>query len=161
MAFCSKCGAQINDGAKFCPKCGQPTNVVSQQQENQSQQVDDSFGAKIKRFRNSKWNWAAACVLFAAFIGIKTCDTDIDVTDPVDVYNEVASAVTDMEKKGYDDGYQSGFADTFRQLENVDDYSRTSFVMEFGAPKTQEEKELLKTYMENFKKGFIDGMNAR
>lgn len=22
MAFCSKCGAQLNDDAKFCPKCG-------------------------------------------------------------------------------------------------------------------------------------------
>lgn len=24
MTFCSKCGAQINDGTKFCPKCGTP-----------------------------------------------------------------------------------------------------------------------------------------
>lgn len=24
MAFCSKCGIQIQDGAKFCPKCGNP-----------------------------------------------------------------------------------------------------------------------------------------
>ena len=23
MAFCKKCGAQLNEGAKFCPKCGQ------------------------------------------------------------------------------------------------------------------------------------------
>lgn len=22
MAFCAKCGTQVNDGAKFCPKCG-------------------------------------------------------------------------------------------------------------------------------------------
>ncbi len=25
MAFCGKCGTQIEDGVKFCPKCGQPT----------------------------------------------------------------------------------------------------------------------------------------
>lgn len=24
MAFCTKCGAQINNGSKFCPKCGTP-----------------------------------------------------------------------------------------------------------------------------------------
>ena len=24
MAFCTKCGAQIDDGSKFCPKCGTP-----------------------------------------------------------------------------------------------------------------------------------------
>lgn len=35
MEFCSKCGTQINDGAKFCPKCGQPTSEVSNFQ-NQS-----------------------------------------------------------------------------------------------------------------------------
>lgn len=32
MAFCSKCGTEFNDGAQFCPKCGQPTNAASQQQ---------------------------------------------------------------------------------------------------------------------------------
>lgn len=31
MAFCSKCGAQINEGAQFCPKCGQPINAARQQ----------------------------------------------------------------------------------------------------------------------------------
>lgn len=25
MAYCSKCGTQLSDGAKFCPKCGNPT----------------------------------------------------------------------------------------------------------------------------------------
>lgn len=25
MAFCSKCGTQLSDGAKFCPNCGNPT----------------------------------------------------------------------------------------------------------------------------------------
>lgn len=37
MAFCSKCGAQINDNAQFCPKCGQPNKVAQQQQVNQFQ----------------------------------------------------------------------------------------------------------------------------
>ena len=25
MAFCGKCGQQVNDGVKFCPACGAPT----------------------------------------------------------------------------------------------------------------------------------------
>lgn len=25
MAFCSKCGAEIDEGAKFCPNCGEAT----------------------------------------------------------------------------------------------------------------------------------------
>ena len=24
MAYCNKCGTQLSDGAKFCPKCGAP-----------------------------------------------------------------------------------------------------------------------------------------
>ena len=27
MAFCNKCGAQVNDGSKFCPKCGTPVQA--------------------------------------------------------------------------------------------------------------------------------------
>jgi hypothetical protein len=41
MAFCGNCGTQLNDGAKFCPKCGQTVgggSSVPQQQVNQSQQ---------------------------------------------------------------------------------------------------------------------------
>lgn len=39
MAFCSKCGSQLPDGAKFCENCGnavfQPANNYSQQNYNQ------------------------------------------------------------------------------------------------------------------------------
>lgn len=31
MAFCSKCGTQLNDGAKFCPKCGNPTGSTQKE----------------------------------------------------------------------------------------------------------------------------------
>lgn len=29
MAYCSKCGTEISDGAKFCPKCGTNVEVIS------------------------------------------------------------------------------------------------------------------------------------
>lgn len=29
MAFCKNCGTQIQDGAKFCPKCGETTQTQS------------------------------------------------------------------------------------------------------------------------------------
>ena len=41
MAFCGNCGAQLNEGAKFCPKCGQiveDISPVTQQQEDYSYQ---------------------------------------------------------------------------------------------------------------------------
>lgn len=32
METCKYCGNQVNDGTKFCPKCGQPINGEPQQQ---------------------------------------------------------------------------------------------------------------------------------
>lgn len=37
MAFCSKCGTQIPDDAKFCPACGNVNNVVPQNNSNDEQ----------------------------------------------------------------------------------------------------------------------------
>ena len=37
MAFCGKCGAQLNDGAKFCPSCGAPTGSEHAQQQTYQQ----------------------------------------------------------------------------------------------------------------------------
>ena len=42
MAFCSKCGTQINDGAKFCPKCGQPTSEANNVQNSGNIESSDS-----------------------------------------------------------------------------------------------------------------------
>ncbi len=30
MAFCGKCGQQVNEGVKFCPSCGAPMDVARQ-----------------------------------------------------------------------------------------------------------------------------------
>ena len=32
MAFCKNCGNQVNEGVKFCPKCGQPIEAQPVQQ---------------------------------------------------------------------------------------------------------------------------------
>ena len=37
MAFCSKCGAQMNDGSAFCPSCGAATQAQQQQQQQYQQ----------------------------------------------------------------------------------------------------------------------------
>ena len=29
MAFCSKCGSQVNDGVAFCPQCGAPVGAAA------------------------------------------------------------------------------------------------------------------------------------
>ena len=29
MAFCGKCGQQVNEGVRFCPACGSPMQIVA------------------------------------------------------------------------------------------------------------------------------------
>ena len=55
MAFCGNCGIEINDDAKFCPKCGIVKN------ENQEQQDSNR-----KRFSKS---WIAAFAVLTILIG--------------------------------------------------------------------------------------------
>lgn len=38
MAFCGKCGTQVNDGTKFCPSCGATIEAPAQQQAQQQAQ---------------------------------------------------------------------------------------------------------------------------
>ena len=38
MAFCNKCGAQIGDGATFCPSCGAPSGNTQQGYQQQGYQ---------------------------------------------------------------------------------------------------------------------------
>ena len=61
MAFCSKCGAEIYDGANFCPKCGQHSYAASQQQVNHFQQ---QFFAQHKQDEEMKTRQKVFCVLF-------------------------------------------------------------------------------------------------
>lgn len=51
MAFCSKCGAQLQDGEKFCSACGAPVEAAAPQQEASNGQVDVS--KKVQDFMNS------------------------------------------------------------------------------------------------------------
>ena len=43
MAFCGKCGTQIQDGAKFCPSCG----AVGQEQTQTQAQINDVEANRI------------------------------------------------------------------------------------------------------------------
>lgn len=59
MAFCGNCGTQLNDGAKFCPKCGQPTSEVSNvQNQSANSNFDSEPEEQIKTWQK------IVCVLF-------------------------------------------------------------------------------------------------
>jgi len=46
MAFCSKCGQQVNDGVKFCPACGNPM-------ESTQSTAADNIGSKLSDLNNT------------------------------------------------------------------------------------------------------------
>lgn len=48
MAFCSKCGAELEEGAKFCPLCGEATRA-----QNTAESVADTVKEKFNEFNNT------------------------------------------------------------------------------------------------------------
>ncbi len=57
MAFCAKCGTQIESDAKFCPACGTPVGAPSGTQGRAYQQAGGNARAQVEatfeRFKNS------------------------------------------------------------------------------------------------------------
>lgn len=81
--YCRNCGYQLNDGAKFCPKCGMPVeNQVSQDQTNvfETKEEDNLLekrdGNTPRRNSRKIWKTAAvvAAVVLAAGVGYKIYD---------------------------------------------------------------------------------------
>jgi len=65
MAFCGKCGQQVNEGVRFCPACGSPMQIVAAEPNRQQtpppvQPTDAESMAKANRHgrcleRQIKW----------------------------------------------------------------------------------------------------------
>ncbi|MBQ2774915.1 MAG: zinc-ribbon domain-containing protein [Clostridia bacterium] len=61
MAFCGKCGAQIEENAKFCPSCGAPTEAPAVEQAAPAQEAPqqaapeqkNDFSAKISALNDT------------------------------------------------------------------------------------------------------------
>jgi len=49
MAYCKNCGTKLDDGAKFCPKCGNPTSdeVVAPKSDGNDKDNEDAQNTKI------------------------------------------------------------------------------------------------------------------
>ena len=56
MAFCGKCGPQMNDSVKFCPSCGNPMEAPAPEQQAQTQQAQaqqSDLSAKVTNLNNT------------------------------------------------------------------------------------------------------------
>ena len=187
MAFCSKCGAQINDGAQFCPKCGQPTSNTNNKQEP----VDyNSFNDQPEDEDMKTWQkivsvllWpVGAIILIVALIKKQTVKaksaliyTAIGIglvialnvslggcsSNGFDAIEDeiVDSDVSDVEEAGYNDGYEFGFQFGSEYID--EGAASVAYSARFGAPSTPEEKRLYKLYESAYKKGFQEGRKAK
>ena len=79
MAFCSKCGTELTEGAKFCPKCGnsvqpteeKPKNIVDAFKEGWQQGANESQNEPSENESLSTWEKIALGVAgFVSFTGI-------------------------------------------------------------------------------------------
>lgn len=53
MAFCTKCGTQVEEGAKFCPTCGVATDGANAGQTQQNTGTQGDFASKIQGLNNT------------------------------------------------------------------------------------------------------------
>ncbi|MGN0262035.1 MAG: zinc-ribbon domain-containing protein, partial [Eggerthellaceae bacterium] len=53
MIFCPKCGAQLNDGSRFCTECGQPVRQIAETDSMLHDSVDDTASTDNHKESNS------------------------------------------------------------------------------------------------------------
>lgn len=139
MAFCSKCGTQLNDGAKFCPNCGQSTSgseidsVLNYNDDSENEEKQIKTWQKIV----SVLFWPAGAILIimalikkqselaksavtytAIGIGLAIglnvalggCSNDSTQTVlSIDSYDNNEADYDDVAEVGYKSGYEMGF----------------------------------------------------
>lgn len=167
MAFCKNCGNQLNEGAKFCPKCGtvigreevNPTSAPTLQEVKQPERkayVLEEERGFVDKILHNKTLWICAAVFL---IGL-TINTIIDSDS-----SSEQSAIEQIENSGYEDGYNAAFSvgsiDDLFNDNTIRDWAKSSFSSAFGAPTTPEEKELYNKYVESYLKGYKEGKKNR
>lgn len=54
MKYCTKCGAELSDEVKFCPSCGQATEVKTEQKEAKKEEYQKKIEDAVTDFVNTK-----------------------------------------------------------------------------------------------------------
>lgn len=83
--YCSKCGAKVDEQAKFCQSCGAPilnkTVPTTQEAANSSTAKDTTIPAKTV---SDKWIWSLAVIpmLVGSFVGFVTVSSGLNELIP-------------------------------------------------------------------------------
>lgn len=173
MAYCKECGAKLNDGAKFCPKCGTPTDNPFSHDED----YEDKEGYDERPKKSGCWSTAIAVIAVIFVIGFfyNKCggdDSEKQQTEQVNQETDINenSGLSKKEKEiaeeGYKNGYSQGFSFDEWSLEHYGekdykDFARNSYLVFHKVPSSSEEQELYALYEENFLKGIKEGVMAQ
>lgn len=69
MSYCSKCGAQIPEGAKFCPKCGKEVFTTPQAQ-YQPQGSPNPNTLRTAKEKEDRWVIALVFSIVLGYFGV-------------------------------------------------------------------------------------------
>lgn len=106
--FCKKCGYQLNETDKFCPKCGEKTYPADQGQPMQQQSGSSSFGEKIRKLNEKlplKIVVPAALALLLIIVGVAALSggNDDRIAQTGGSPSSQSSSKKDKAKKNEDD----------------------------------------------------------
>lgn len=87
MAYCSKCGTELNNGSKFCPKCGTPSNSNDAERIKLQNECDEETSSKAN---NCLWILASIAV---GFLILWALASDSDDGGGIYPYLSIASIV--------------------------------------------------------------------
>ena len=72
MGYCANCGNELKDGTQFCPKCGNPSNSVTSQRQEETKLLSTPSKQKKKLFGII----IAAIIIPVLYVGGKTFGGD-------------------------------------------------------------------------------------
>lgn len=138
--YCGKCGQQLSENAKFCPKCGwkvEQADFADRKQEipekeTKQQGASDNTGQKTERRKRKKWPWILAGLILIAAVGI--------------------AAGFLIHEKQVKERYEGALADADRYLEELDyENAEASYLKAISIDAKKEEPylKLADLYVEN------------
>lgn len=100
MAYCKNCGTKLDDGAKFCPKCGNPIEGDAQEQQSGDNSSEQEQPKKTGCFQKG-----LIAILVLGFIGFlsEKCDgsdtKEIEEVTASQTINDVAKEEPEQKKQ--------------------------------------------------------------
>lgn len=184
MAFCGKCGTQLNDGAKFCPKCGNPISVLQEKGEApvnfSDSNIEEDVDESNEQENSGKKKWVqyalfiiGLLVFFYFYDMLHDGGSSVEPTteqyqesssvEQESVENDKASQFAErkeeVKQKGYKAGYENGFTvgPSTYVTQDPKRSAKTYYTTYYGAPMNEEEMTLCNIFVENYVKGYEEG----